>query len=245
MARTMRRYAQTCLAEWAPRFGFGHYTILVTEDVAEKNTESEVWASVHFDVEEEWMQVYLDADLERLSREQVEHVVLHELTHGLLYFAKGGKVMVEIVCNRLASLLVGPQYGVRNTPVRAAEGAKKYFDDDEREAIIDVLPSLVVLLPEPERSTLLTLMYDQSTELNTVADEQRYTKAEAKVARKYGNARAGALKPGSPVAGQLRNPGQPVSLHELARRLGLEPSTIMRRRDSAFELIRQMFRDGA
>lgn len=187
----MRDHAEACLQKWAPPFGFGHYTVLVRD--ASKKEAKKGWAHVTWNVEEEWLLVAL-GDVDRLTPEQVEHVIVHELAHVLQAFGRQADACEEMVCNRIAGLLVGAEYGVRGLSGLAS--AARYFDDEERDALLDVMPHLLVRMPERHRNVLIAIFYDGK------------------------------------------------SLGEIAREVGVERSTIMRRRDRALEALRALFVEG-
>lgn len=169
---TPRKYAEKMVAKWAGPFGFAHYTILVEdlpEDLADK-----CWVQVTGHCEEEWLLIRIGT-LADLSNKQVEHVMVHELTHALLQFGAAADVTEEMVCNRVANMLVGQQYGLRALPTMLDNltftGASRAFSDDEREALEGVMPHLIVRLPEKYRSVLCAIFYDGKS-LNELARDE-------------------------------------------------------------------------
>ncbi len=160
---------------------------LVTRSVDETPGWDEVngtksWAHVGWDVEEEWMQVWLSPDLEKLTRAQVEHIILHEVTHVLFAFAKASDATEEMACNRVAGLLIGPEHGVRSVAATLdlmsaldSKAARQYFDDDEREVLLEAMPHLIVRLAPKHREVLCGLFYEGKS-LKDLADEWGITK---------------------------------------------------------------------
>lgn len=87
--------------KWAPKFGFGHYHATIV--VLDKEDKGKVWGKSTFNHEEEWvvMEVVPDGIL---PRAQVEALMLHELSHGIISLACSSDAAEEMVCNRISRL---------------------------------------------------------------------------------------------------------------------------------------------
>jgi len=188
--KQLNKLVTRLMAEWCVPFGFGHYQLLL-----EAATDDDKFAHVRYSVEEEWLCITICPSLLDLTAEQVEHVVLHELAHVLQAVGASGETGEEVVCNRIASMLVGGEFGVRSLAYmrEALKKAEHYFDDDERDILTDAMPGLIVRLPAKHREVLCAIFYDGRT------------------------------------------------LEDIGQELGLNRSTILRRREAAIKALRAAF----
>lgn len=99
---------------------------------------------------------------QELSGHDLEAVVAHEVAHGLYHKARScamGSLTDEQLCDRLARMLVpGTSRPFRRIPDVA--NLTRAFNDDEREALEDVLPHMLVRMPAEHREVLCWFFYD-------------------------------------------------------------------------------------
>lgn len=153
------------VGKWAKRFGFGHYRIKVR--VIPKAKAKRFFGTIHIDHEEEYMVIDLPPS-GYLPKRVLEHLVIHELTHGLIGLASLGDSAEETVCNRLAKAFLG----------QSARGPREWNyrpNDDyaELEGDLRGYPrgmDLVDELPELERYVLSRLLWGHAS-LKEVAGE--------------------------------------------------------------------------
>lgn len=91
--------ARVLIKKWADRFGFGHYNARVR--VLPKKLRPDFFALCAFDHEEESFDIDVVPD-GTLPPRQLEFVVIHELTHGLVSYARQHDAAEETICNRVA-----------------------------------------------------------------------------------------------------------------------------------------------
>lgn len=158
--------------KWAPKFGFGGYRFSIGElpKSAKDYWGKSVWLhdDDHFEIR---------VNLGRLPRSQMEALVIHELTHGLVTYAARGQGNEESVCNRIPRLLLGDEVQTPNvwaldrTPPSQWGGDDLTLDLDG--ATVDPLvraamPLLVDGLP-PREQDLVNAVYWEGVSLMEVA----------------------------------------------------------------------------
>lgn len=140
--------AEILLATWAPVFGFGHYRQGVSMLSRElwATDDSGVWGRSRFDHTEEWILLEVVEDGYMPPR-QLEWLVLHELSHGLLSYASTSPNAEEVACNRVAAMHLGP----------AATGPNYHH---ARSAFEGPLAVAIATLPPRERAVIQALYVD-------------------------------------------------------------------------------------
>ncbi len=99
---------------------------------------------------------------------EVRKVMAHEVGHiheSLLKGSTPGDTTSEQFCNMFSALLVpdGPRsmrHRGNDTFEFAATMAKHYFDDDERDALTEAMPHLILRLAPQHREVLCAVFYD-------------------------------------------------------------------------------------
>ncbi|MGZ4518815.1 MAG: hypothetical protein ACXVGB_00155 [Mycobacteriaceae bacterium] len=104
----------------------------------------------------------------------------------------------------------------------------RFFEENDREALETLLPHLLVRMEEKHRSVLIAIFYDLCSDCEGAGEVLSTDIARA---GEYINC------PGCGGAGTK-------GLGEIAREQGVEPSTIMRRRDAALAELRRQFLGG-
>jgi len=105
-------------------------------------------------------------DTRMLNDIDLEGIVAHEVLHGVLHMARQvpiGSVIDEQLVNRLSRKLVPGQQrslSISDAVSRVATAEKRWFDDDEREALLDVMPTLVAKLPSKYRDAVIAFDYE-------------------------------------------------------------------------------------
>ena len=104
--------AEKYLEKWAHTFGFAHYRRKVHPIRVED--AGGFWARCFFDHDEEWLEIEIVPD-GVVPEAQTEHLILHELCHGLFEYAAGSDSHEEAACNRLARFCSGLADGTNFT----------------------------------------------------------------------------------------------------------------------------------
>lgn len=189
------KHATRFLKKWVVLFGFGHYNITLAPLPDE--AKGEVWGRSTYNHEEEWCIIEVVPD-GVLPPAQVEALVLHELTHGLLELAQGSDTACESVCNRIARLaLAKPDVKLCNewnvTGQHGVWGTYSRFPFSE-----DWMKLLVEGLPLREKTVVNSLFYEARS-LRATADAMGCS------VRTVGRLRDTALLALSAAAEKLKN----------------------------------------
>ena len=142
--------AEAALDKWMSLFGFAHFKRKV--EPLPLDMKGKLWARCHWTYEEEYVEFQFVPD-GVLERPQVEGLVLHELAHGLLDYAKEGHHPQEVVCNRIARLLLPANVQLPNEKA-VAEKPWDATPSESDEVDRAILRALVDGLPEDEREVV-------------------------------------------------------------------------------------------
>ena len=174
MKRKLDPRVEPLLDKWMTQLEFGAW-VYALKPLSKKWTK-ECWARCCWNHLEKHVEFEFGPTV-GLSDENLESIVVHEVCHGITQLAMStvvGSVADEQLCNMLARQFVPaadrPFPYISTVQPKWADMAK-YFGDEEREALEDIMPSLIIRLPEPQRSTLLALFYDGKS-LREVAAER-------------------------------------------------------------------------
>lgn len=167
--------SEALVKAYAKRFGFGHYNIHVSplpkEDAA---PDGGYWGRSHWNHHEEYFNVQVVPDSVLTDAER-EHLVLHELTHGLLSYASDNDSNCETVCDRVAKLVAGPGVTGPNYKLFGGDACpwdqfeesavsmtrRELLGDERKEAVVDQLLDHLGDLTERERFVLGSLFIDR------------------------------------------------------------------------------------
>jgi len=89
--------------KWKREFGFGHFRSVVR--LPSSADRQDCWGLTDFDFTEEWFHIELNPLLD--TNEELEWVIIHELSHGLIEYANSGDIPLETVCSRIPKLILG------------------------------------------------------------------------------------------------------------------------------------------
>lgn len=185
--------AQALVKKWAPKFGLGDFRLRVTELPF---ASPEGWGLSYYDLDELWGTVEIVGD-GLLPDAVQELLVLHELAHGMLQFAKHGGITEEQSCNRIARLARGdfttPLFNEHH--LQMVGDAEFFGGVDRNSADLDRrawLPIVTDALPERERE-VINGMYWEGLSLREVAERmgihhhsvERYRDKALERLRKY------------------------------------------------------------
>lgn len=202
------KYAAKAVKKWADLLGFSHYTLVVGQLPPDESNED--WANCIWSIEEEWAVIRF-GDISNFDKLQLDHLVIHELTHILIALAVAAPAFEEVVCNRIATAITGPTVGARGLQVHgilsanpsetldtacttpSIASAEKRFSVDETALIKDSMPLVILRLPRAPRELLCRIFFDGE------------------------------------------------SLSDIGKDLGINRSTVMRRRDNALRLMRSHY----
>lgn len=205
------KYATKAVKKYAELFGFGHYTIVIGQLPADEARDD--WANCIWSLEEEWAVIRF-GDLANFDKRQIDHLVIHEITHILIGLATSAPAMEEVVCNRVATSIAGPRVGARGIQIHGrltdqpsdsldnpapnpdVASADRRFTDEELHIIKETMPQVILRMPRQPRELLCRIFFDGATLTEIAADE------------------------------------------------GVNRSTIMRRRDAALKLLRTFYEAG-
>lgn len=177
------KYAATSTEKAAKLFGFGHYTIVVGQLPPDEAGED--WANCIWSLEEEWIVIRF-GDLSAFTKKQIDHLVIHELTHVLIGMAVSAPLLEEVVCNRVATAMTSPDAGARGITLQGPIGKdlsgltgdaqfkhsdKQRLNDIERKLIEASLPQVLLRLPRAPRE-LLCRIYVDGASLSEIAAEE-------------------------------------------------------------------------
>ena len=208
------KYATKAVKKYIDLFGFGHYTVVVGRLPEDESKDD--WANCIWSLEEEWAVIRF-GDISNFDKRQIDHLVIHEVTHILIGLANSGPAMEEVVCNRVATGIAGPRVGARGIQIHTrtmtdqpadaldnpapttpdAASSERRFTDEELHVIKETMPQVILRLPRQPRELLCRIFFDGAT------------------------------------------------LSEIAEEEGVNRSTIMRRRDAALKILRAYYDAGA
>lgn len=169
------KYASKAVKHWAELLGFGHYSLIVGQ--LPPDEDSEDWANCMWSLEEEWAVIRF-GNLSGFDEAQIDHLVLHELSHILIGFANAGAANEEAICNRIASSISGKGisarglkvYGILSSnpaetmptisSVPVIASAERPFTDDELRTVKAALPAVILRMQRPERELLCRIFFD-------------------------------------------------------------------------------------
>lgn len=152
---------------WATRFGFGHYSRRVRKMA--KTKREHYFALVYFDHEEEFFEVELVPD-GTLPIRQLEYVVVHEMTHGLVGYAQQHVGAEEVICNRVARAFTRSKGPNELHYASSPSSPKKGSDVPRMTAMVDALP-------DTERNVVSRLFYGGAS-MGDVAKELGISKRQ-------------------------------------------------------------------
>jgi hypothetical protein len=152
--------------KWATRFGFGHYSRRVRR--MSKAKREHFFALVYFDHEEEFFDVELVPD-GTLPVKQLEYVVIHEMTHGLVGYAQQHVSAEEVICNRLARAITRSK-GPNEHHYKGGDLTPKGAPPPRTAVLVDALP-------EQEREVISRLFFGQAS-MGEVAAELGISKRQ-------------------------------------------------------------------
>lgn len=162
--------ARELTAKWAPKFGFGSYRFRV--DALPKGTKG-AWGKSVWLHDDDFFEIRVFPNV--LDMRQMEALVIHELTHGLILLAEAGRE--EAVCNRMAKLLMGEDVQTPNIWALRKTGAKQWSKDgfvfgevwsSVSPLVQAALPLIVDDLP-PRELVLVNAVYWEGVSLMEVA----------------------------------------------------------------------------
>lgn len=147
--------------KWALRFGFGSYSRRVRK--MPKAKREHYYALVYFDHEEEFFEVELVPD-GTLPMRQLEYVVIHEMTHGLVGYAHQHVSAEEVICNRVARAFTRSK-GPNEHHYASAPKQPKASQPERMSVLVDALP-------DKERRVIEALYYEHGERTHSeIADE--------------------------------------------------------------------------
>lgn len=152
--------------KWATRFGFGHYSRRVK--LMPKSKRQHFFALVYFDHEEEFFDVELVPD-GSLPAKQLEYVVIHEMTHGLVGYAHQHVQAEEVICNRVARAFTKSR-GPNEHHYKGGDVIPKGGPAPRTSVLVDALP-------DREREVISRLFFGQAS-MGDVATELNLSKRQ-------------------------------------------------------------------
>lgn len=115
--------ARELTEKWAPKFGFGGYRWKIA--TLSKTTKGR-WGQSVWLHDDDFFEIRVQENV--LPLRQMEALVIHELTHGLLTLAQTGQE--ERVCNRLPRLLMGDTAQTANIWALARVDSSGWGEDE-------------------------------------------------------------------------------------------------------------------
>lgn len=235
MKRVLDPRIEPLLEKWMSTFHLGDFVYDVRP--LPKKLCADRWADCRWNLEDKAVTFRFGPTV-GVSDQDIASIIVHECMHGVLHTARQvsmGSLLDEQLCNLFAMLFVPESsrpfpsiVGVKPTWASANFAKTINIDEETYAAIIDVLPSLVVRLSEPERSALVALFYDLCPKCDgggrvpSRSKEQRVPTAVC--AACGGNGRKG--------------------LRTFARERKVHVKTVERWRDQGIEQLRQTFLNG-
>lgn len=113
--------SEALVRKHAGGFGFGHYKWSVRPLPEEQSAPGGgFWGRSQWNHQEEYFAIKIVPD-GTLDAARMEHLVLHELAHGVLTLAEESEAGCELACNRIAKLVLGrdatgPNYTLGGDP---------------------------------------------------------------------------------------------------------------------------------
>ncbi len=135
-----------------------------------KKARKTAWAIVEWNIEDK-VAIFGFGPTVGLTDDDLEAIVVHECLHGVFHLARScnmGSTIDEQLCNLFAKLFVPnsarPFKLIADVkPQWATATARKWFSDEEREALTDVLPYLLMRLSTEQVVVLKGIFYDNDS----------------------------------------------------------------------------------
>lgn len=181
MPRKTTKHAERFLKKWVNPFGFGHYSIKLT--VLPTEAKGEVWGRSTFNHEEEWAHIEVVPD-GILPVAQVETLVLHELSHGLIELAGANDLGCEMVCNRISRLALTGRTVKHCNEWNVATGFSNSWNTA---SLTEPWMKLLVEGLPPDQRTVVNALYYEGSSIRATAASMGVS------ARTVGRLRAKAL----------------------------------------------------